>query len=182
MTYEYSPVLHVGEDMIVFLPLKHPAVIKQAHVFEIESMALMAIGSAGYDELKPILDLPEIMKNDTRDYIVNRMLTMQFDDTDKLTSTGFGYMYEWQAEAGYKVEELEKAMVEALPHWIEATVGELLLNFGIDDTGMSENDQYLAVLAHIEKDDTRCLVATYDDSGKDWILYNTDNDREVIAL
>lgn len=178
MTYEYTPVLHVGEDLIFFLPLQHPAVIKQGHVFHIENADLMAIGTAGYDELKDELALPELIVNDSRDFIVNRMMALDFEDEDKLTSTGFGYMYQCFAEAGQKIEEMLTTIPEDLPNWVEATMEELVLNFGIDTDGMDDNDIYMAVLGHIESVEAFCLIATYDADGKDWILYNITSEDE----
>lgn len=172
MTYEYSPVLHVGEDLIVFLPLEHPAVIQQGHVFRLKDTNLMAIGSDGYDELKEWLDLPRIVPSETRDYMVKRLMAMDFEDEDKLTATGFGYMYQCYSEGGQKLEEMLTILPEDLPNWVEATMEELVINFKIDTDGMNDNDIYMAILGHIENDENFCLVATYDDGGKDWILYN----------
>ena len=176
MTYEYTPVLHVEEDLICFLPLQHPAIIKQGLVFNIEEIGLMAIPAAAYDAIKEELELPDLMAIDSRDYVVNRMTQMEFEDEDKLTSTGFGYMYQCFADSGQKISEILTAIPEHLPKWVEATMEELVINFGIDTNGMIENDIYMAVLRHIESDDTFRLIATYDADGKDWILYTTDKE------
>lgn len=182
MTYENTPVLHLAKDRIVFIPLTHPTVIEQGHVFHIEHHDLMAIGSTGYLELEEQLCLPDIIESDTRDYIVGRMMARDFEGAKKLTTTGFQCMYNCYSEASWLVEELLRIMPEELPNWIEATVEELLLKFNIDGAGMDENAQYMAVLAHIEAEEDLTLEATYDDGGKDWILYRIGKLNAPIEL
>lgn len=172
MTYEYSATLHLGEDVIFYLPLEHPAVIKQNHVFKVEGHDLMAIGSAGYDELKDELDLPALMPIDSEDYVAKRMVAQDFDHADKLTSVGYGLMYRYYKDTGHNLLDIISIIPNDLPSWVEATVDELTQNFEINTEGMTENDEYMAVLAHIEGNDKLSLVSTYSCDGKDWILYN----------
>jgi hypothetical protein len=176
MTYEYTPVLHIEEDLICFLPLQHPAVIKQGKVIASEITGLMAMHAADYDAIKDELDLADIMAIDSRHHVVNRMMAMEFEDQEKLTSTGFGYMYQCFADSGQSIAEILTAIPDNLSKWVEATMEELVINFGIDTNGMNENDIYMAVLHHIESDDTFSLIATYDADGKDWILYTADKE------
>ena len=176
MPYEYTPVLHIEKDLIFSLPLQHPAVIKQGKVVASAIEGLMAMHTADYDAIKDELDLPRLMAIDSRDYVVNRMMATDFEDQDKLTSTGFGYMYQYFADSALSIAEILIAIPANFSKWVEATMEELASNFNINTDGMSENDIYMAVLHHIESDDTFSLVATYDAEGKDWILYTTDQE------
>ena len=176
MPASLTPALILGENKIAMMPLDHPAVIEQGHVFKIENLGLWAIGDNSYDKLKTVIDMPPYSAESTRQYVIEQM--MNCDDIaakDKLSELGFLAMYEHLIKSGCSIDSILLDMTDTVLYWSESTPQALLKRFGIDDQQMDDTTPRDAVLRHINEDENLEYEAMHGINGELHIVYRVTN-------
>ena len=201
MQQTLTPVLNVETSQIVFLPLANPIVNEEAKIFEVgevDGFKLLGIYGFGYSKVRKAMGgLMKPSTDDTKNFVVKTLHDLQSSEGKVLSVPAISYIYDNYEHLGYGqpdtngkptapilfiyeqfttigggLVELINDLPKIMPQFFEATLDELVEEFGIDASGMDDEAKYDATMNIFEQEENIIYESSYDYDGKDLILYS----------
>lgn len=173
---ELTPVMNLGSDELVLIPLDNFIVTKQGNIRHDEMLNMMVIDGSSYNDLESTLSLPEITEDESKAYFIKRCNDASGYGCAPLSDKAYGIIYNELVDAGDSLKLMLDNMGRILNSFHEDRPEDILsevdlYEYGGDDQ-RSGSELLGDALDSVHSNDFQTYYADYMNGDVQVILYS----------
>lgn len=116
-----TPVMNLGTDELVLLPLDNALVVQQANIRRCPSLDMMVIDGPSYEDLRDVLSLNKVGESVAQQFFIDRCNSSSIIGCRVLSDKAYGIIYNELTDAGDSIKALIENMGRILMSYYEDT-------------------------------------------------------------
>lgn len=174
---ELTPVINLGLDEMVLIPLQNALVVQQANIRHDDILNMMVIDGASYNELQSTLSLPAASEDEVKNYFIKCCNDAIGYGYPTLSDKAYGIIYNEQVDAGDSIKSMITNLGRILTSYHEDEPKHILSNADLyklgDESDKRSDDEFLAAaISSIAESDYQSYLADYMNGDVQVILYS----------